>query len=80
VALFSEDLRRLQELEERYRRELSEYEALAIEYRTLLDRHPHDPELPKLYESVESKSRQVQETWNELDRLRRSLGPISPAR
>jgi septation ring formation regulator EzrA len=79
VALFSEDLKRLQDLEVQYRKELAEYQAEAAEYRTLLEHKPDDPDLPKRYEQLEAKNKQVQETYAKLERLRRMLSPGSGA-
>jgi DNA repair exonuclease SbcCD ATPase subunit len=77
VATFSDDLSKLQELETKYRQQLAEYEAELTAYRTLLDRDPKDPELEKRYEQVESKNAEVQQTYAELDSLRRSLASAS---
>jgi hypothetical protein len=77
VALFSEDLNKLQELEERYRQQRAEYDAEVAAYRTLLDRDRNDPGLAKRYEEVERKNSALQETYAELERLRRSLSPSS---
>lgn len=74
---FSENLQQLQELEDRYRTELDEYQRQVTAYRTLLDHSPKDPGLPALYEEVEKKNLQVQQTYAELDDLRRSLSPGS---
>lgn len=79
MALFSQDLKRLQDLEQQYRQELAEYQAEATAYRTLLEHKPNDPELPKRYEELEVKNRKVQETYRELERLRRALSPGSGA-
>ena len=79
MALFSENLQQLQDLEDRYRQQLADYQQQLTTYRTLLDRDRNDPGLPKLYEEVEAKNRQVQETYTELERLRRSLAPGSGA-
>jgi transketolase N-terminal domain/subunit len=75
VASFSEDLRRFKELEERYRRELAEYETEAATYKNHLQMQPNDPELLKRYELVEQKGRQARATYDELEQLRRALLP-----
>ena len=76
---FSEDLKRFQELEEKYRKELAEYEAVAEAYRAFLTANPNDPDLAKRYEDVERKNSQAQSTYAELERLRRALAPGAPA-
>lgn len=75
VATYSGDLRKFQELEERYRRELAEYEAEAATYRNQLQLQRDDPELLKRYELVEEKGRQARKTYDELEQLRRTLLP-----
>ena len=79
VALFSQDLKRLQDLEQQYRQELTEYQAEATAYRTLLEHKPDDPDLPRRYKELEAKNRRVQEMYAELERLRRALSPHSGA-
>ena len=71
---FSENLQQLQELEDRYRRDLEAYEREVTAYRTLLEHNSSDPALPDLYKRVEEKNRSVQQTYTELEALRRSLG------
>ena len=77
MARFSENLQQLEELEGRYRQQLDEYQREVTRYRTLLEHSPSDPGLPTLYEEVEKKNQQVQETYTELERLRRTLSPGS---
>lgn len=79
MARFSENLQQLEELEDRYRQQLDEYQREVTRYRTLLDHSPNDPGLPALYEDVEKKNQQVQATYAELERLRRTLSPGSGA-
>jgi predicted RNase H-like nuclease (RuvC/YqgF family) len=79
VALFSENLQQLKELEDRYRQELDDYQRDLSRYQTLLEHNPNDAELPALYERVESTNRKVQETYAKLERLRRSLYPTAGA-
>ena len=75
MALFSENLQRLEELEARYRRELDDYQDESARYRRLLAADPKDPSLPELYEQVERKNKQAEETYRTLEDLRRSLSP-----
>ena len=75
MPLFSEDLNKLQELDEQYRRERQDYDAEVAAYRTLLDRDPNDPELTKRYAEVERKNAKLQQTYTELEGLRRRLSP-----
>jgi septation ring formation regulator EzrA len=75
VALFSENLQRLQDLETRYREELEDYQHEVSRYRRLLEENPKDPSLPGLYEQVESKNKRAEETYRTLEELRRSLSP-----
>lgn len=77
MALFSEDLKRLQDLEEQYRQQVADYQTEVAAYRTLLEHKPEDPDLPKRYKEVEEKNQVVQQTYAELDRLRRTLSPRS---
>jgi uncharacterized protein YeaO (DUF488 family) len=75
MALFSEDLKTFQELEERYRQELAEYQAAAASYNALLERGQDDPSLPKLYAEVQEKNEKARKTYGELESLRRKLAP-----
>jgi predicted Zn-dependent protease len=75
VALFSENLQQLQELEARYRQELEDYQHESARYRRLLAENPKDPSLPDLYEQVERRNKQAEETYRKLEELRRSLSP-----
>jgi len=75
VATYSGDLRKFQELEEQYRRELADYETEAATYKSQLQLHPDDPELLKRYELVEEKGRRARRTYDELEQLRRALLP-----
>jgi hypothetical protein len=76
---FSEDLRRLQELEDSYRQLLADYQAELTKYQTLLEHTPTDPELPARYATVEEKNQKVQTAYAELEQLRRLLSPGSGA-
>ena len=75
MALFSEDLNKLQSLEETYRQQLADYETELTTYRALHERDPNDPDVAQRYETLTEKNRKLQETYTELDQLRRSLGP-----
>jgi hypothetical protein len=75
VATYSGDLRKFQELEEQYRRELADYETEAATYKSQLQLQPDDPELLKRYALVEEKGRQARRTYDELEQLRRALLP-----
>jgi uncharacterized protein YeaO (DUF488 family) len=77
VAPFSEDLQRFQDLEERYRKELVDYETEHRRYTDLLAREPQHPDLAKLYETVEEKGRRARDTYAELESLQRTRAPQS---
>jgi hypothetical protein len=77
VPPFSEDLQKLQSLEERYREQLSGYETELTTYRALLDRDPNDPDVARRYDDLDSRNRALQETYREMETLRRSLSPSS---
>jgi hypothetical protein len=79
VALFSQDLQKLQELEERYRQELSDYQTELTKYQTLREANPNAPDLATRYEELERKNAAAQKTYAELEGLRRALSPGSGA-
>ena len=73
MPIFSDDLRKYQELEERYKVELADYESESRAYQILLERDPKEPALAGHYTKVSEKNRKVQQTYAELEQMRRSL-------
>ncbi len=72
MALFSEDLRKFQELEKQYRTQLTEYQAEAAAYNALLKHDPKNPDLPQHYAEVEKKGEVAQKTYAGLEAMRRA--------
>jgi predicted RNase H-like nuclease (RuvC/YqgF family) len=75
VATFSQDLSRLEQLEQQYRQLISEYQSELVAYQTLHERDPADPQLAKRYERVQNKNNELQKVYSELEQLRSSLSP-----